>query len=950
MTDPEALAVATLYGRHDEVDALARLQAPVTVLAGDSGTGKSAVLAAAQDARPDALAPAPRTVRYMGVLQQALLQALADAVTLNVRRRGKASEVADHLFEAARRIALEQSHELASVVAQELLAVVRGRLGSEFGRAFEQYIRKLRESVDESLSSRLNAALDPGVTGLVVGFAEEVARAAECDVLLALDAGERLSRDGIRLLADIAESLPDSVRIRIAIADYTSEQQREVAFLETVNAVAVRRLDGLTVTEVAEWLEGVSLDPGLANAVQRVTGGYALHVGDLVGHLQAGGEIEDMPLSQQFAKRTREGWDALDLEVVACARRLAAFHDSLPRDATIAFLDLDDARWGAIEDALWRARVFSVYVDGRRWFHEQRRRFVYDSILGVDERDRAASEAVPALYRLIVDAHVLDREPELATIAADAISLQNADEQLAGVLAMDSGEIALVASLIELVEGPSSPAVFADVLLRYARRVFDAPGDLIDALDRAKQRNSIAVVVRGDAAAVVPYFRTGLVLVVVAGRASAELGRLPVQRAASAAWQVQLQPRIEPFDRAQYGLGTATAGGLGEIALELRKQRDSGIVVVGQPDLGENLLIRAEYGERPLYAAVTFKTASDRDAAEQRLKDADGELFGERFEVHDVFAHPTSVVPARRLIRAAERLTDVALRQSGSPTLRLRGRLDAEARLQRKAAAIAFARAHLTFREQLAASIEKPIGYAYSEEDDLFLELEIIGGRTGVHRIELPAGLNLHDPYAMFRLAVLADLAPDEYVGHYRLHVGYGHETDTADPAIELFELLQNRSAIYNASQPQLVLPRQEEPLRNLLATAAKRTYDDAVAMGSAIEVGDEKAKVEPRVHYVTILFDPPDPSLAPGWFSKMHVVECDSPDGQEQLHLRIIDQEAHSGEQATALAFTPTGVAELFGLSSEPTLLARRMSDMHMGVARILGHEERHITFERPD
>ena len=68
----------------------------------------------------------------------------------------------DHLVDAARRMARESGHALASVVGRELLALVRGRLGPEFGSAIGEYIQQLRESVDENLTARLSAALDPG--------------------------------------------------------------------------------------------------------------------------------------------------------------------------------------------------------------------------------------------------------------------------------------------------------------------------------------------------------------------------------------------------------------------------------------------------------------------------------------------------------------------------------------------------------------------------------------------------------------------------------------------------------------------------------------------------------------------------------------------------------------------------------------------------------------------
>src|SRR5215218_1692489 len=47
-----------IYGREESVAALARSRAPVTLVTGDSGVGKSELLAAAQQAAEDALAPA----------------------------------------------------------------------------------------------------------------------------------------------------------------------------------------------------------------------------------------------------------------------------------------------------------------------------------------------------------------------------------------------------------------------------------------------------------------------------------------------------------------------------------------------------------------------------------------------------------------------------------------------------------------------------------------------------------------------------------------------------------------------------------------------------------------------------------------------------------------------------------------------------------------------------
>jgi hypothetical protein len=95
-----------IYGREDSISALTRSRAPVTLVPGDSGVGKSAVLAAAQQASEDALAPPPLTIPYSGgALQQALLKALGEAVSDYVTAQGRVREVAGHIVAVADRLA-----------------------------------------------------------------------------------------------------------------------------------------------------------------------------------------------------------------------------------------------------------------------------------------------------------------------------------------------------------------------------------------------------------------------------------------------------------------------------------------------------------------------------------------------------------------------------------------------------------------------------------------------------------------------------------------------------------------------------------------------------------------------------------------------------------------------------------------------------------------------------
>jgi hypothetical protein len=646
-----------IYGREALVEALVRSRAPVTLVSGDSGVGKSTVLAVAQEAAAaDAVAPRPRTIPNSGgALQFAILQAMGDAVAAYVTAQGRAREIAGYIIEIADRLALEGARELSKVIGRELLAVVRGRVGDDVGKAFAEYLHELRTPIDESLFARLTAAVDPGVAGLVMEFAGELCgHLGDQQVVLALDDGDRLNDDDGRLLVDVAERLPDCLRLHVAFSTRTGAYRERVERLQTASAsIDEQQVLGLNTEDIATWLGNEGLDPGVAADVARVTGGYALHVGDLVAHLKQGGAIEDAPRNELFARHSNEAWQSLPIEVARHARALCVFRDPLPHHRLLAFLSLDATVWGEIQDRLWRARIFSVEVNGQRWFHEQRRQYLVNEVLGADERAQASAQAVQALHTVVRADGMVERLSELATLAAAAIPLLQADDHLAAAVALEPDELALAASLLELIE-PTDPAMRGDILVDYARSVVGARGDLIEALRRLGQRKLVVVVQDASGAtAAAPTWGSELAANAVAGRAVRELGRLPVARAASAVLDLEVRPRVGAFIAAEYGLGRPSMGKLSDMATGLRRPSPG---FIGSFDLGSNLLVRGDYAGRGFYAAITFPSASERDAARQRLDGVSGEVFGQRFEIADLLSHPVDHVPSRRFLDAAGRL------------------------------------------------------------------------------------------------------------------------------------------------------------------------------------------------------------------------------------------------------------------------------------------------------
>jgi hypothetical protein len=689
----------TIYGREDLVGMLARSTAPVTLLTGDSGVGKSTVLAAAQQTTQDALAPAPRRVPHSGgALQYALLQALSDAMSTYVEERGRARELVDHVVEVADRLTSEGAQELTKVAIRELLALVRGRLGDDAGKAVTAYLEQLSSTVDERLVARLGAAVDSGVAGLVLDLAAEICGfVGDQQIRLALDAGERLREEDVRLLADLSERLPEQLRLLLAFSTHTDAQQQRVEFLVGSDSIVEQPVPGLDADSIARWLADEGLDPGAASEIARVTGGYGLHLGDLIAHLKQGGSIEDAPLNVAFAHRTNEAWQSLPVDVARYARALCVFADPLPYARLLAFFQVDATTWGAIEDRLWRARIFSVKVNGQRWFHEQRRQYLLHEVLSLDERAAASTRAAKELYALVHQDAAVERLVELAVVVAAATPLLQADDQLAAAMLLDRDELALAASLIEVIEPASSvPAVSGETLLDYARNTFGASGDLIEALRRLGQRGLVVVQERSGAATATTSWRSGLLAATIGGRAVRELGRLPVPAAASRVFELEVRPRLGAFSKVHYGLGDPSATALSKMVIEL--DRPSSPSLIGRrPNASSNLLVRGSYAGRGFYAAASFASDDERNAARERLNGLRGEILGQRFEVNFLMTHPADLVPSRRFLKAAERLTD---RRLGTPVASWSASLDLDQPLAPEAALRRKAVARQTIRER----------------------------------------------------------------------------------------------------------------------------------------------------------------------------------------------------------------------------------------------------------
>jgi len=135
-------ALPILYGRETALATLRGTTSGITVVSGDMGIGKSALLARAidNDHILYVIAPQPATLRYSsGSLRRALLKSLLACVEEIAHDKHAAEMLASHVAEAAKRLAKEKAMQVPRVVGAVILGFIKDRVGSEVTDAIGEF-------------------------------------------------------------------------------------------------------------------------------------------------------------------------------------------------------------------------------------------------------------------------------------------------------------------------------------------------------------------------------------------------------------------------------------------------------------------------------------------------------------------------------------------------------------------------------------------------------------------------------------------------------------------------------------------------------------------------------------------------------------------------------------------------------------------------------------------
>ncbi len=341
--DPASLV---LFGRSDTLRSLHLSAASLTLLVGDSGIGKTELLANAQATAVSTLSPPPVEVFSRdGAIVEALSDSLARALAQVVADSSQGVQlkrVQEFVLELVRRAGPFMLQVAKSAVIQQLsrhLGESAVKLGAELANV-------LMNGEDGSIGSRLGDLRNAGVLMELSSLATDILGLSQDSTLsIALDRLEILPETDIRLLADLTRMLSDGVVLKAALLDTTQRGADALQLLRTLGGpeVAVVSVLPLEESTVREILESEGLDQAAAPDVCRLTGGYPLHVGDLVRHLATGGHINGATTNASFGQLIQPRWHALTSESRQVARQLCVAERPLPLKLLLSTLDMPES-------------------------------------------------------------------------------------------------------------------------------------------------------------------------------------------------------------------------------------------------------------------------------------------------------------------------------------------------------------------------------------------------------------------------------------------------------------------------------------------------------------------------------------------------------------------------------------------------------------------------------
>ncbi|MEV5098721.1 hypothetical protein ACFC5H_15805 [Streptomyces rochei] len=556
---------------------------------------------------------------------------------------------------------------------------------------------------------------------------------------------------------------------------------------------------------------------------------------DAISQAIADRRVTNISPAENFRLSTIDNLNDLDPESASAARQLSAFIEPPTQEDIVGILgsEMNTVRWEGVRSRLERARIFTTGTDGSPWFHEVRRRCIWES-LSPPLRREVADRAVSFILSSFRDTEDLELLVNLALIAPDSSEVQN-DPRAKYLSRANLDEIALISALLEIAESnkeapsPEVPTAFGDPVFDYCRLAFKEDLNALPSLERLTAAEIIFVAENDDASVLIPRL-SELAFLVALGRAGAELPRFPMPAIASVIFRTSIAPRLHQFVTCSYGIGyprLLNAVTKGEKAHRAARPHHP------HGRSTHSIFLRAEIEQQPFYAYSTFPDAETATLSAQDLQGAGGRHWGLHVDVNWVLQLPTGRVRSRRFLTALERV-----QFTPRPGLSFRSEVAKKADLLRHV------RASCNRLERAVFDLEETISYIVLERDRDVMVVEVTGSGDGVAEPDTPVpdDYRFAGPYKWTELKQTLNLRSGERVSNVTISTTEGGYHDPK----HVLESMSNKAREYNRSQPRIEISSSTDALQNALSKAQQDSYHDAQALCAVLsQYGD--ASLTPR-------------------------------------------------------------------------------------------------------
>jgi hypothetical protein len=932
-----------VYGRERQVLDLLNAQAPVALISGDSGVGKTRVLQEVV-ARFDGVAPAPAAVGYApAALQASLLEALAAAAALIADNEGTARKVGRLLVEGGRRLASAKASEVGTAVARVVLGAVRDRVGENLTDVIVEYFDQVKDAAADDVAARIRQAADPDVISAIAGLSADVAAAAGGRrILLPLDNVDHLREDDRGRLMDLSALLPEGVSL---LCTFTSVSGADESVLDQYirAGVKVYLLLGLEAWAVEQWLRAEGLPVGMTEQVLRATNGYGLAVADVVQLLKGNRSLTSATIGNSregvLRAATRQALRELDAGSHTATLKLSILSVPLPAQYVAAYLGVEPVAWAVIQSLLLDSHIF---VPGNPpWFHDQRRRLLRQEVPPSALPDYLRSASVQLRAIAETSEGIPDTLMQYAEISDMLVDLGAAEPGIAIVAQLSDSALAVLGAVIELSDS-GSPVLDSEQVLLYARDIFQCSGDPSAALAELQESKLVFTTSNEYRSIVRPRLESADTALYVNGKIGSKLGRIPFPRIATVVFNGRLRGALGPFTAAGYGIGSPS---LGQLSKDVIRPRIAPPHMLLTSRSQPHLLLQGLFGDVPFFATAAYQNPLERDSALTSLKSLPaGALLGRPVTVTSLTAQPDVSLPSRRLASAFERAF-------GSPAGNVIISLDSDIhgeKVSRQVAVVQQLQA-LNLLAELSDNRERQVTGHKAPRYGLLLwvgsggygELTaVVANASGIIELDdVPADvLRRFDRVA---LGQLAGLQPGQQIGYAQYRAG--RQSNVTDLQLAINEVTRHSRAIvvYNEQQPRRRIPAEA----GLLQTLIQEHLDEREAMAGLI--AERFGRALPTGRDVCLLIDSriSHPEMGPWSGQDATVIETQMHGQAPRIAVSVeAHEKAGDGQDwqdhLTAQAEKALGVPEV-------KLAAASLSSALDAVATLLGHRFNEILLE---